>query len=195
MSTCGYQYNSITHEYDYKCDIVDECCTGCGFIGAFTIDGECFHQSGISSDSVYSFWESDKSEENDPDAESSYISSNQEGTNSRFNLYRSVGDGREKCVSRGYISDFESLLDINESGWDCSDYTGTGDRDPTVSCGCWVESPSISDADIVRIVIGASSFVTIVGAILAICFKICCRNNSDKVIINSLQDEEIMASV
>lgn len=186
-------YNSVTQNYDYKCDIADECCEGCGFIGAFTIDGECFHQSGYTT--AYTYSESDKSKENDPDASSSYISSSNEGSLSKYNLYRSVGDGREKCVSRGYISDFNSLLDINELGWDCGDYTGNGHRNPTVYCGCWVKDPVISGGDIAGIVIGVLAFCAIVGIALAIYFKKCCRYKSDEVITSTIQVEEVMASV
>lgn len=116
-----YDYN--TNDYVYRCDIVDECCVDCGFVGAFTVDGECFHQQGVSSFGPYSyrFSESDESVANDPNADDSYIYPNRDG---KYELWRSVGnDDREKCVSRGDISDFDSLVDINKMGWDCGDYS------------------------------------------------------------------------
>ena len=167
MTKCNYYWNSTTNDYDYRCKIVDECCTGCGFVGAFTIDGECFHQKSVTSYGPYSytFTESKESIEKDPNADDSYVSPNRDG---KYQLWRSVGDSREKCVSRGDISDFDSLVDINKRGWDCGDYSGPGNRNPSVSCGCWIDE-SLSGGEISGIVIGVLAFLAIV--ILAVLKK------------------------
>lgn len=162
---------------------MDECCTECDFIGAFTVDGECFHYTGVSSIAPYNarFTESDASIEKDPDARDSYISPNSEG---KYNMYRSVGDNREKCTSRGYIEDFDSLVDINKMGWDCSDYSGSGSRNPSVSCGCWNED-TISEGGIAGIVIG----VVVALGVLAFCFR---RHKRSK---ESKESKEIVTSL
>lgn len=190
MSTCNYVWNSSTSEYIYKCEIVDECCAECSFIGAFTIDGECFYYSGVSSIGPYSarFSESDKSIENNPDESSSYLSPDTDG---KYQFYRPVGDTREKCVSNGYISDFDSLVDINKLGWDCSEYTGFGDKNPSVSCGCWVQDSSISKGVITGIVLG-SIILLIVVCLFVLCYvKNFCRYRSNSVITKVSDAEHV----
>ena len=103
-----------------------------------------------------------------------------------------MGYDREKCVSRGYIEDFDSLVDINNLGWDCGDLYGSGDRNPSVSCGCWNEN-KLSGGEISGIVIGVVVFLAIVATILSIYFRRICRYKS-KNIITSLPDHEVVVT-
>lgn len=58
--------------------------------------------------------------------------------------------------------------------------SGSGNRNPSVSCGCWNED-SLSGGEIAGIVIGVLAFLAIVATLLAIYFKRICRYKSQEI--------------